>query len=38
LTTTRTRKIAAYYAYTVAMSNLKRARGELHTLYRVSND
>ncbi len=38
LTATRTRNIAAYYAYTVAMSNLKRARGELHTLYRVSND
>jgi outer membrane protein TolC len=35
LTATRTRKIAAYYDYTVAMSNLKRAKGELHMLHDV---
>ena len=33
LTGARTRNIAAYYDYTVASSNLKRARGELHGLY-----
>ena len=35
LTATRTRKIAAYYEYTAAMSSLKRTKGELHTLYNV---
>ncbi len=37
LTATRTRNVAAYYDYTVAMSNLQRARGELHTLYSPSD-
>jgi outer membrane protein TolC len=37
LTATRTRNVAAYYDYTVAMSNLQRARGELHTLYSLSD-
>ena len=32
LTATRMRKIAVYYDYTVAMSNLKRVKGDLHTL------
>ena len=32
LTATRMCKIATYYDYTVAMSVLKRAEGELHTL------
>ena len=35
LTATRMRKIAVYYDYTVAMSNLKRAKGELHMLHDV---
>ena len=38
LTATRTGDIAAYYDYTVALSNLKRAQGELHTLYSVAAD
>ena len=37
LTATRIRNIAAYYDYTVALSNLKRAQGELHTLYSVAD-
>ena len=37
LTATRTSNIAAYYDYTVALSNLKRAQGELHTLYSVAD-
>ena len=37
LTATRTHNISAYYDYTVAISNLKRARGELHTLYNVED-
>ena len=35
LTAMRTRSVAALYDHAVAVSNLQRARGELHTLYSV---
>ena len=35
LTAMRTRSVAAVYDHAAAVSNLKRARGELHTLYSV---
>jgi outer membrane protein len=35
LTATRTRSVAALYDHAVALSNLRRARGELHTLYSI---
>ena len=35
LTAMRTRRVAAVYDHAAAVSNLQRARGELHTLYSV---
>ena len=35
LTATRTRRVAALYDHAVAVSNLRRARGELYTLYSI---
>jgi OMF family outer membrane factor len=35
LTAMRTRSVAALYDHATAVSNLQRARGELHTLYSV---